>query len=285
VLRELKRRRTLVAVVAILVVAAVVYPFWIPMSKTEPARLGDLAKNGPPEGLAVKAPKSTPVPQADIPFSAAKTAALHAPNETAMVSVQWAPKEKNGAGGTLLLSLVPSEAEAKKVLTEALTGYTSSKTLKADDYTLKNRFEVPGVPGAHAITFLTSGSGSTEVGEVVFQVSRAVDVVIVDGAGSHSQAAVTTFAQRQHRVLEEQLPGFSLTATVFPPLATGLYWGVVLIIGLVLLSVPPITRFVRRRRRLTRAEARRRERMARGKKVLKHQARAPAPRRPAARRR
>lgn len=284
-LRRLKRHRTLVAVVAILVVAAVVYPFWIPMSRTEPARLGDLAKGAPPEGLAVKAPKSTTVPQTDIPFSAAKAAARRAPDETGMVSVQWAPEKKNGAGGTLLLSLVPSEAEAKKVLSEALTGYTSSKTLKADSYTLKNRFEVPGVPGAHAITFITSGSGSTEVGEVVFRVSRAVDVVIVDGAGSHSQAAVTTFAQRQHRLLDQQLPGFSLTATVFPPLASGFYWGVVLVMVLVVVSVPLTIRWVRRRRRLTRAEARRRERLARGKRVLKQQARAPAPRRPAARRR
>lgn len=284
-LRRLKRRRTLVVAVAILVVAAVVYPFWIPVSRVEGARLAQLAKRAPPEGLSVKAPKSTPVPTTQIPFQAAKAAARHTPNETGMVSVQWAPKATNGAGATLLLTLVPAEAEAKKVLTEALTGYTSSKTLKADGYTLKNRFEVPGVPGAHAITFVTGGSGSTEVGEVVFRVGRAVDVVIVDGAGSRSQAAVTTFAQRQHQLLEQELPGFSLVATVLPPLASGLYWGVAVALGLLAVSVPPTIRWVRRRRRLTRAEVRRRERLARERNAVKRQARAPAPRRPAGRRR
>lgn len=282
-LGTLKRHGTLVAVVAIVVVAGILYAFWIPVTGAEAARLGDLAEKAPPEGLAVKAPKSTTLAGADMPFSQAKAAAHRAPNETGMVSVEWAPKAKNGAGGTVLLTLVPSEAEAKKVRTEALSGYTSSKTLKADGYTLKGRFEVPGVPESVGVNFTTGGSSSTEVGEVIFRVARAVDVVIVEGAGSHSQALATTFAQHQHRLLEEELSGFSLTATSFPPVASAIYWGVVAVIALAVVSVPPTIRWVRRKRRLTRAEARRRERLARGRKVLKNQARAPAPRRPAGR--
>ena len=271
-LETLRRRRTLVAVVAIMVVAAVLYALWIPVTSANGARLGQLAESASPRGLDVKAPTSTTLPAAEFPFSAAKTAARTAPNETGVVSVQWSPKAKNGAGAEVLLTLVPSAADATKVRAEAVSSYVSNNAIKSNGYTLDKRFGVSGVPGASGVTFTTSGSSTTRVDEVVFQVDRAVEVAFIEGAGSQGQAKVTAFAQDQHRQLAQELPGFSLATTSLPPVASGIFWGVTLAILLVVVSVPPTVAWIRRRRRVSRAEARRRERLARGRKVLKNQA-------------
>jgi hypothetical protein len=266
--------------VVIVVVAAVLYALWIPVTIANGARLGELAQSQPPPGLDVKAPTSTALSPAEFPFSEAKAAARKAPHETGMASVQWSPKEKNKAGAEVLLTLVPSEADAAKVLAEAVSSYVSTKAIQSNGYTLIKRFSVSGVPGASGVSFTTGGSSSTRVDEVVFQVDRAVEVAFIEAAGSDGQAKVTAFAQDQHRHLAQEIPGFSLAATSLPPVASGIFWGVTLAILLLVVSVPPTVAWIRRRRRLTRAEARRRERLARGRKVLKNQAGPPRARQP-----
>jgi hypothetical protein len=266
--------------VAIIVVAGVLYALWIPVTVANGARLGQLAEGAPPRGLDVKAPTSTALPAAEFPFSEAKAAARTAPHETGMASVQWSPKKKNGAGAEVLLTLVPSEADAAKVRAEAVSSYVSTKAIQSNGYTLNKRFTVSGVPGASGVSFTTGGSSSTTVDEVVFRVDRAVEVAFIEAAGAQGQAKVTAFAQDQHRHLAQEIPGFSLAATSLPPVASGIFWGVTLAILLLVVSVPPTVGWIRRRRRLTRAEARRRERLARGRKVLKNQAGSPRARPP-----
>lgn len=275
-LRTLGRRPTLVAVLAILVVAIVVYALWIPVTRADGSRLAALVRSAPPQGLDLKPPTSRTIAASEYPFAEARAAAKSAPHETGVVSVEWQPKAKNGAGAEVLLTLLPSEADAAKVRAEAISSYVSTKALKSNSYTLKKRFTVKGVPGVAGVSFATSGSGKSTVDEVVFQVDRAVEVAFMEGVGSRGVAQVSSFAQSQHGRLDQEVPGFSLATTSLPPGASFVYWVVTLAVVLVAVSVPPTIRRIRRRRRLTRAEARRRERSARGRKVLKQQTRSRA---------
>jgi hypothetical protein len=271
--RSRTKRAALVLVA--LVGAAVVYVVWIPVHAADADRLRSLIVSHPATGFVARPEDAEPVPTGSSPFAEVKTAARQTPEGTGGYSVEWKGKVDKKAIASVLLTLLPSTHAAGKVRAQAVKEYLEPTTLQTAGYTLGPRFSVTSVPGARGATFLpASGSTSTEpTSAVVLRVHHAVAVAVVETKQSAVRSEVSALARDEYRLLARTATGFSLASTTAPLVASVVYWGVVVVLIAATLTAPSVVRTVRRRRRVAREEALRRQRLSRGRKVVKRRAR------------
>lgn len=115
---------------------------------------------------------------------------------------------------------------------------------------------------------LTGSTHETSTVAVAFQQGRAVVVAIVQRSGAPDRADVSSLARREEVLLGRTLPGLSLAQVPVPVAASAAYWGAVAGVAIAVATAPELARRLRTRKARTYAERLRRERMARGRKVV-----------------
>jgi len=208
----------------VLIAAAALYSQFIPVSHVERTRLAGLLIVKPPAGMGTKPNNSSEVAAASSPFTGVQAAGKRSPNATGSYTAEWVSPASANDIDQVLASLLPSEADANSVLTEADSMYLTSKSVPQQGYTFKGPFAVPGVPGAHSAQFSTTTSGQFPLGVVVFRVKQVVVVTFAqqttEPAATASAVAISA-AEYQHLV--KVAPGFSLVRTTRPLVASIVY--------------------------------------------------------------
>lgn len=258
----------------VLVLAAVGYELYIPVHHVERGRLSRLAVTAAPAGFKAKPTASSEVSAADNPFAAFKTAAGHSPNATGAYSVQWSDAASTNDTAQLLVSWLPSAADATAVVKQATTTYLSPTSFKTDSYTLLSRLTVPAVPGAAGATFGPAPSKGTErLSVAAFQDGRFVVVGYVQQSGAaKSGSSAVALAQAESARLKAVGTGFTLRVTSWPVVASLIYAGVAVAIAALVIVVPFGLARSRRHRQLARQAMARRAVRGHGHKIAKHQA-------------
>jgi hypothetical protein len=264
------RRLIPVAIVVVLAAATVGYVHLIPLTQIERQRLATLVVTTPPSGFTKKPASSTAVPASSSPFATVKTAGKTAPNSTGSYSIQWNNPTSSNDSAWLLVSLLPSAADAAKVQSEAASQYLGSESFKTENYTLAGNVPVPSVPGAQAAVYQSSKNGPPVV-TVIYHVDRAQVVAFVGLVGSQSKATstATTLAAAEAAQLDQVLPGFTLSKTSWPAVASALYWLAILSVVLIVVAIPIMIRRTRQRRIEARQRMERRQLQSRGRKVAR----------------
>jgi hypothetical protein len=261
-----------VAVVVVLSAAGVGYAEWIVGQQPDPSALGHLAVQGPPSGFEAKAAQRAPVPSSDIVFSEEKTAVRSTPGNAGQFSVTWKGDAKHKTAiAELLVTVAPTEADATTVRSQAATQYLSAKKLAADGYKVTGSFSVPGVPDARAVA-LTSSSSTLKTAAIVFRYDRAVVVDFVEEPSAAPSSTAVHLAQSEFRLLEPGLPALTLVETTYPLVASVAFWGITVALLALAVVAPGAFRRARQRRRTRLELAHRRERLARGRKVVTRRA-------------
>lgn len=266
---------TALALVLILLGTGAAYDHWIVIRRTVPPRLARLVVTSPPPGYTPKASNSNQVAAASNPFPAYKTYAKARPSATGAYSVTWSSPSSRNDSATILVSLLPSAADAKKVQSEAVTQFTGANSFKRESYALVGAVPVAGVPGAEAAVYQATGKATTPpVASVAFAAGRVQVLELVGKTGTPESTGATAaaLAHSEYQHLQRSLPGFSLQVTHVPLVASLIYWlAVAGAIGLIV-AVPMTVRGVRTRRAAARERVARRQHQVRGSKIARRQA-------------
>ncbi len=259
--------------VVLLAVAAVGYYRYIAMREVDRGRLAALVVTEPPSGFTNKPADSAQVPASSSSFPTVKAAAKRSANSVGSYAVQWTSPASSSDSASLLVSLLASASQAALVQSEAASQYLGPQSLKSEDYVFVGRVAMPSVSGAQAAVFKSSSSGPPVV-TVLYRVGRAQVVEFVGLGGAQSKAASTaaTLASAESAHLDGVLPGFSLSKTSWPPLATLVYWSAASTIILVGIAIPIIVRRTRAKRVEAQQRAAKRHLQSRGQKVARRQA-------------
>lgn len=255
--------------------AATGYELFIVMRHADKPRLARLIVPTPPAGYTHKPSASNVVTSADNPFAAFKSAAKRSPSESGAWSVSWANPASSNDSATILVSYLPSASAAEQVQSQAVQQFTGANSFKAQNYALYRAIPVSGVPGARAAAYTATGGATTPpVVAVVFSTGRAQVLELVGQTGTpQSTAAVAVdLARSQFLHLRRALPSFTLGVTIFPALATAIYWAVVAALAALVVGVPLGIGRTRRIRADRRRRAAERQHQVRGSKIARRQA-------------
>lgn len=218
---------------------------------------------------SAKPSKKTTVAASGLPFSAAASAAKSSPNQTAAYSIEWKGKAKN-AVADLLLVVTPSQADAKKVLSEAVSKYISTKGLATNSFKATSHFKVASLGDASGVTFTATGVKSVSA-SVAARQGRVVFIPVVQGSAKVVRTEAIALAKSENAVVETALRNHSFEKTTYPVTSSALYGTLGgLIIVAAFLEPTALRRFRRRQAEVRQAE-RTRERMVRGSKVVRRQ--------------
>ncbi len=263
----------------VLALAAAGWDRYIVVRHPAPKGLSALIAASPPAGFGVKPANSHVVTTDSSPFATYKAAAKRSPSGTAAYSLSWSGTKQPSDSATILLSYLPSAADADKVQAQAQTQFLAADSYKAENYTRSSgALAVTGVPGAVGAAFVPTASAGASatvpLATVAFQTGRAEVLVLVGQSGPPATASrsAVELARAEYGRLQQALPGFRLGVTSVPATATAVYWAVVA--GLIGLAVA-IPLGVRRTRQRS-VEARRRtaqhQHQLRGSKIARRQA-------------
>ena len=127
-----------------------------------------------------------------------------------MYETEWKGSAKSVNDGGLLIEVIPTAADASKVLAQSLTAFTPPATYAATHFT------VQGIAG-HGNAYVIPASSSSPKGYVftmVFMVGRivAIEFVELSKAGATPMAA-QTIAHEEAVLLHNRVPSFSLMHT------------------------------------------------------------------------
>lgn len=281
----------MVAVATILLVAVAGYAWLIPVRRADAARLATFAPTEPPAGFTRTPAGQGPVTASRIGLTELRDTSKADPNEAGAYSVEWVHHSAGTGAAEVIVLEVPTAADGATLRKEAANKFTGKKGVKASGATPGTSFAVASLPGVSGITFTTpsgtststTGSAAPSVGHgatVVVGRGRMVAVALVEEKGTSAVADVSELARRSLARLDARGAGVSLSTTSIPMVATLVYAaGVVLVLGMSGAGVVTVRR-VRRRRAAARVRAAERERLTRGRRVVKRQARRPGPRRP-----
>ena len=261
--------------VVILILAGIGYWLLIPITHVERARLSQLALARPTVGFKAKPTNAMQVDASSSPFATVKKGGKRSPSSTGAYAVEWAGSGSSSDIATILVSLLPSEADGIAVDREAQQSYLAAQSLQSASYSLEGSFAIHTFPGAKAATFVsTSSTDRKRLAVVVFRVSRVVVVEIVQKAGPSASAvaASTSLGHAEYRHLVQLRSGFSLVQTSYPFVASLVYWIVAVSLAVAVFCAPVTIGWISRRRRLRREMAARTQFRARGRKVIKRQA-------------
>lgn len=273
------RTKIAAGLVVYLIVAAVVFVPVVRLQRVVPGRIAALVVSTPPPGFTAKPAAANVLKPSSSSFAGVKAAAKKAKDSTGAYSVEWAKTGSNDAV-SMVISYLPTPADAAKVQEEARTAYTGRGSLKSDAYTYTGPVPVEGIPGASGAAFKASTSGNPPLVVVAFQDGRAQATVFV-GLSAPPAAVESTavaFARSEHEHLRATLGGFSLVRTTWPALSASLYWVVAALLATAGLSWPAMRRRAERRRVAAAERARMQHKTVRGSKIVKRQAGRKVPR-------
>lgn len=254
-------------------VAIVVFFVVIPVHSIQRARLSSLVPSQAPAGFNKKPASSTQVAASNNPFPEVKAAAKSAPNSTGSYSIEWTKPSPSNDAASLIVSLLPSARDASKVQSQAKSNYLGQQSLKSASYNYVGPVAMPGVPGASS-TLFSSSTGNPPLVVVAFQRGRtqATAFVGVTGPTASVESTARSVASSAYRHLNKVLPGFTLTKTSWPFVASIVYWLVALAVAAAAVLIPWLRRRIIQRRRLAAETARTRAVGARGSKIARRQA-------------
>lgn len=218
-----------------------------------------------------KAPSISSIPSAILTEESARDPAM-----TGAYAVGW--KTTQGSGNAdLLIELLPTASSAKQARSALQRQYQTKKDYAAAGLTRVGSLSIPQIPGAFAAEYSEAAQSKStppvSVGVVVFQVHRvAVFLQILGVSRTDLGADVSSLAVSEQRVLDQRESGFSMSRSVYQA-SRGLWIGIGVLVGLLIVALAPATmRSVRsrRERRLRKAEqARHRHVTTRGSSVLR----------------
>jgi len=185
-------------------------------------------------------------------FPALKRAVAEDPDATGVYEVQWRGSTSSQRSAVLAIQLVPNQATAASLEEEARKQYSSPDALKGSSYRYAGHFPT-GVEGAMGSTFAGTSDTSARAYVEVLRVGRVVVIEFVASPVSGLTAAdAASLGHREWSLLRQVEPGFTLTSTAYPGLATLLYWSgfvfLVMVVGLAVWSGRSIARARARRR-------------------------------------
>ncbi len=270
------RMRRVGGAAALAVVAAVGFVLWIPMQRPDASRLAHLVITSPLAGLHGP-PKRSAAPATSSPLEAVRGAAASTPGETGVYSVAW-----QGAGpvstASVSATVLPSRTSAHAARGDATRAYLRRSSFTGSGYGFGGTLEVRSVPGAAGAYFLRGTSPVTTASTpraavVIYDVGRVVVDVTAYGEGAATATAARALAVAEYRHLLQVGGDPQIARTVLPLVASIVYVVVALaVIGCSPL-VPAAFAWIRHRRALADEAALRRERVARGKKLVRRRAR------------
>ena len=268
-------RKVAVAVAAIVAVLAIVgYFIVIPSDHTQRSRLAKLVVTTPPAGFTAKPSGSGEMAATANPFAAAKAAAKKSPNSTGSYSIAW-----NGTTAanslSLLVTMLPSTAEATTVLSQATTTYLQANSFTKEKFSLLHQFSVATPAGTTAATY-TSSAAQTAV--VAYRSGGVVVVIFAEETkAAPAEQAATALAASESDQLQKIGSAVVLHWTTWPLVASLVYFVVALalvalIVGVPFFGVPLFAERARRLQRERRERERRRAFHSSGSKIAKRQA-------------
>lgn len=261
------------AAAAIVIVSAVAAFLVLPIHGIDSKRLARLVPAGPPPGFKAKPSNAAVENPTQSSFAAVKAAAKQSPKKTGSYTISWDGKS-TGDSAFVLVSLVPTEAQARTVLAQVRSQALGPAAYQSNSYKFSSNFTVPGVPGSVGALYLpTTASVKQQLAVAAVPFRNSVAVVIVDQAGQSSAAQSNNIrlARAEYRQLEGQVPGFGMESTRWPGIATAIWAGLTGLAALAVLTIPAMVRRVRARHELARQEAARRLVLARGSKIARRQ--------------
>ena len=263
----------LVAGALYVAVATIVFFLVIPVHRVQRARLSSLVPDQAPAGFNKKPASATQVASSDNPFPEVKLAAKGSANSTGSYSIEWTKSSPSNDAVSLIVSVLPSSKDASRVQSQAKGTYLGKQSLKSASYDYVGPVAVPRVAGASAALFSTTGANPPLV-VVAFQKGRAQATAFVGVAGPVTSAESTarSVALSEYNHLGKVLPGFTLTKTTWPVVASIVYWLVAAAVAAVVVLLPRTRRRVIERRRSAAELARTRAVGARGSKIARRQA-------------
>lgn len=266
---------------AVALLAGAGYAWLAPVHRADPAGLARLVAAHPPKGFTA-APTSRRVVQASqTGLSRLSAAAAATSIGTAAYSVMWKGDASHGKAGAVaeaLVAVVPSSSDAAAVRAEARTRFLGATHMKAAGYSLDRRFAVRAAPGSQGATFTGPSSSPTastvprSSAEIVMGTGRTALVLYVEGDAGRTRAAVSSLAAAEQAALDHAGPDFSPAVTSYP-LVTSVVTAAGAAVALLVVALgPALVGRVRERRAESRRRAAERERLARGRKVVKRHA-------------
>lgn len=281
--------------VTVVVLAAAGYAWLAPVHQADAARLDRLVAAHPPKGFDGTPTSQKVVPASQTGLSRLAAAATSTATQTAAYAVKWkgdATHGKKGAVAEALVAVAPSASDAAAIRAQARTRFLGAKDMTTAGYSLGHRFSVPAAPGSHGATFTATSSSTTAsatapgaIAEVVMGTGRTAVVLYVRGDGGRTRADVVTLAAAEQSALDRAGSDVSPTVTSYPLVASVVTVAGTVAALLVVAFGPALVARVRRRRLAARQRAVERERLARGRKVVKRHRTGPSGRRPSGRRR
>jgi hypothetical protein len=262
------------ALAAFVVGAGVVYLELVPVHRVDGGRLAALAPATPPAGFAKKPVSAGSLAASSSPFAEVKTAAKQHADSTGSYSIDWSKSSSSSDSADLLVSVLPSAADAEKAEVQAKSGYLGSQSFKSSSYSYKEPIAVPSVPGASGALYQSSTSGAPPLVVIEFQTGRAqvTEFMAVSGSASSSESAALALARSEYDHLGATLPGLTLAETTWRPVVSLIYWAAIAAVVGAAMLVPVIRRRSRQRRQLAAERARLAHLSGRGAKILKRQA-------------
>jgi hypothetical protein len=265
--------RTLV----VLVVAAVGYQLVIPQQHLDRGRLAQLVVTSPgvrefdvkPTGAAEQKASSSGL-------KALVAAAARHPSSTGVYSIEWTGKGTKDVAGVIVF-LLPDEADAAATLAQVKAQQLGKASYSQDSLTRSSTFSVPGVPGSSGSFYEMSKKTTTPV-DLAATVFRSGDIVAVaEGIkAKETQADTETVTRAEYAHLRALGPGFTLSPTTRPVVASAV-WVVVSVAAALLAGLlPVVVGRSRRNRRRRRQEELDRLIVVRGQTIAKRR-RSPGP--------
>lgn len=262
------------AFVLVLFLAAAGWDRYIIVRHPAPGRLTTLIATSPPAGYAAKPSNSHVVTTASSPFAAYKAAAKRSPSSSASYSLSWSRPKTSNDSATVLLSYLPSAADASRVQAQAETQFVAAASYKAENYASAGAVTVSGVPGAKGAVFVPTSAATPPVASVAFRTGRVQALILLGQAGTPAEtgSAAADLARAEYQRLAQALPGFHLGVSSVPLVASVAYWAVVAGAAALAVAIPMSVRRARRHRMEARRRSAQRQQQLRGSKIARRQA-------------
>jgi hypothetical protein len=253
----------------VLVVAVVTYQLVVPTVHVVRSRLARLVLTKP--GVAAydkTAPHAGEQNDTQTGLAALTTAAKRSPKQTGLYSIEWSPTATSGAG--IIAFLLPSDSAASTALSQIRAQQLSAGSYSSNSLTRESTYAVPGVPGSYAAMYRPPVKDAASVpglAVTVFRYGRVVAVSEAASVNSTAQPAASTITVREYQNLQRLGPGFSLSVTRYPVVATTL-WFVAAVLLAAMVALVPVARRRRAQRRQRAAEEEMAHRVVVGKHVI-----------------
>lgn len=207
----------------VLVAAAVSYQFVVPTHHVVRSRLSHLAIKKPGVAAYEKAkPQAGEQDDSQTGLAALTSAAKKSPSRTGLYSIEWSPNQSSAAG--VVAFLLPDEQSAKAAVTQLNKQQLAANANSSNSLKRTETFTVPGVPGSAGAVFSPSSKTQPTLSTALLRYGRVVSLTEVIGSASAAKPDSVTLAVNEYANLRQVEPGFTLSVTRYPLVATVL-WG------------------------------------------------------------